>query len=110
MKRCGEQISFHRKRLNMTQTELGEKLNVTAQAVSKWENGISEPDLSSVQRLCRIFGISVDELLGGVDEGEPAAETAAGDASAEQAPAAQPVQPAAAPVVPPAEDPDDLPF
>ncbi len=98
MKKCGESIAFHRKRLNLTQTELGEKLNVTAQAVSKWENDISEPDLVTVQRLCKIFGISADELLnwpgdeaeegGEAAEAPPAEETAAADAAAEEVSAA----------------------
>ena len=79
MQKYGETIAFHRKRLNMTKTELGEQLNVTAQAVSKWENNISEPDLVTVQRLCKIFGITVDELLNRADGAE---ETAAAVAPA----------------------------
>ncbi len=94
MTRCGEAIAFHRKRLDLTQTELGEKLNVTAQAVSKWENDISEPDLVTVQRLCKIFGITVDELLNYADD-----ETTAG--AEEPAPAKEPA-PEEAPVEAPA--------
>lgn len=39
-------------------------LNVSAQAVSKWENGQAEPDASTIRKLCEIFKISTDELLG----------------------------------------------
>ena len=60
----GQKIAELRKTKNLTQAELGAQLNVTAQAVSKWENGLSEPDIESVRKLCEIFGISVDEFLG----------------------------------------------
>ncbi len=72
----GKKIAFHRKRLDLTQTELGEKLNVTAQAVSKWENGISDPDLGTLHRLSKIFGVSTDELIAD-DEAERETATAA---------------------------------
>lgn len=60
----GKRISSHRKKLGMTQDQLAEKLGVTAQAVSKWENDQSCPDISTLPRLAEIFGISVDALLG----------------------------------------------
>ena len=47
----------------MTQTELGDQLNVTAQAVSKWECGTSEPDISTLRKLAAIYGISVSEII-----------------------------------------------
>ena len=60
----GKRISSHRKRLNLTQDALAEQLGVTAQAVSKWENDQSCPDIAMLPRIARVFGISVDELLG----------------------------------------------
>lgn len=60
----GKRIAGHRKRMALTQDQLAEKLGVTAQAVSKWENDQSCPDISVLPRLADIFGISVDELLG----------------------------------------------
>ena len=60
----GERIAQHRKRLGLTQEALAEKLSITAQAVSKWENGQSCPDITTLPRLADIFGISTDELLG----------------------------------------------
>lgn len=53
-----------RKEKGMTQEELAEKVNVSAQAVSKWENDISMPDISVLPVLAEIFDISIDELLG----------------------------------------------
>lgn len=61
----GQKIAELRKGKNLTQSDLGAKLNVSAQAVSKWENNLSEPDIDSIRKLCGIFEISVDEFLGG---------------------------------------------
>lgn len=63
-KTIGERIKYHRKRLGMTQEQLAERMGVSAQAVSKWENNLSCPDISVLPELADIFGISVDELLG----------------------------------------------
>lgn len=47
----------------MTQQQLGEKLNVSYQAVSKWENDISEPDLSTIEKMVEIFDISMADFF-----------------------------------------------
>ncbi len=60
----GKRIAVHRKRLGLTQDQLAERLGVTAQAVSKWENDQSCPDITTIPRLAEIFGITTDELLG----------------------------------------------
>ena len=60
----GKRIVAHRKRLGMTQDQLAEKMGITAQAVSKWENDQSCPDISALPELADIFGITVDALLG----------------------------------------------
>jgi len=60
----GKRISENRKRLGLTQDALAEKLGVTAQAVSKWENDQSCPDITMLPKLAEIFGISTDALLG----------------------------------------------
>ena len=49
----------------MTQEELAAKLAVSAQAVSKWENDITCPDVMTLPKLAEILGITVDELLSG---------------------------------------------
>lgn len=60
----GKRIVQNRKSKSMTQDQLAEKLGVTAQAVSKWENDQSCPDIAMLPKLAQIFGISIDELLG----------------------------------------------
>lgn len=60
----GKRIAAHRKRLGLTQEQLADKLSITAQAVSKWENDQSCPDISVLPLLADIFGVSTDELLG----------------------------------------------
>ena len=47
----GKTLAELRKNAKMTQSELGEKLNISAQAISKWENGTSEPDLATIKKL-----------------------------------------------------------
>ena len=60
----GKRIAAGRKSLGLTQDQIAEKLGVTAQAVSKWENDQSCPDITMIPRLAELFGISTDELLG----------------------------------------------
>ncbi len=60
----GKRIVENRKRLGLTQDQLAERLGVTPQAVSKWENDQSCPDITMLPKLAEIFGISTDALLG----------------------------------------------
>ncbi len=64
MTNYGTKIAELRTANKMTQAQLGAMLNVTSQAVSKWENGLSEPDIESIKKMCQIFGISFDEFFG----------------------------------------------
>lgn len=68
----GERISQARRKAGMTQEDLAEAMGVSAQAVSKWENDISCPDISLLPSLARKLGMSVDELLSGKEEAPPA--------------------------------------
>lgn len=61
--KIGKFIASLRKEKNLTQLQLAEKLNITDRAVSKWECGKSMPDPSIMLELCKILGISVNELL-----------------------------------------------
>ena len=54
-----------RKEKGLTQSELGERLGVTAQSVSNWERAESLPDTALLPELAMIYGVSVDEILGG---------------------------------------------
>ena len=59
----GKKIKQLRKFSGMTQEQLAEKLNISRQALSKWENGTSMPDVESVVRISMLFQISLEELL-----------------------------------------------
>ena len=61
----GTFIAKCRKEKKLTQAQLAEKLNITDRAVSKWETGKSMPDSSIMLELCKILGITVNELLSG---------------------------------------------
>ena len=63
--KIGRFIAACRKRANLTQLQLADKLGITDKAVSKWERGITMPDTSIMLELCDILGISVNELLSG---------------------------------------------
>lgn len=60
----GSKIMFYRKRLGITQDALAQKLEVSNQAVSKWESGQCCPDISLLPLLADIFGTTIDELFG----------------------------------------------
>ena len=63
--KIGRFIAACRKRANLTQLQLADRLDITDKAVSKWERGITMPDTSIMLELCDILGISVNELLSG---------------------------------------------
>ena len=60
----GKRIVTHRKNLGLTQDALAERLGVTAQAISKWENDQSCPDITMLPKLAEVFGTTTDALLG----------------------------------------------
>ena len=68
MKTLGNKISQCRKDNNLTQEALAEKLNVSPQAVSKWENDQSVPDINVLVSLSELFAVSLDWLLKQTDE------------------------------------------
>ena len=63
--KIGKFIAECRKKNNLTQMQLAEKLNITDRAISKWENGKAMPDSSIMLELCAELKISVNELLSG---------------------------------------------
>lgn len=77
-----EKISALRKSNNMTQAELGAKLNVTFQAVSKWESGKSYPDFETLSKMAKIFGVPISYFEEGGEVVTEAAATATADAFA----------------------------
>ena len=75
----GQIIRRLRKERNLTQEELAEQLNITYQAVSRWENDTGMPDISQIVPLASVFGVTSDELFG--IAGMSAADEASGIAS-----------------------------
>ena len=59
----GERIYKFRKELNLTQNEVAEKLFVTYQAISHWENGNTKPDIDMLPKLAEVFNKSIDEFF-----------------------------------------------
>lgn len=64
----GNRIQKFRKEKSLTQEALADQLGISPQAVSKWENDSSCPDISLLPQLCRILGVTTDELLSGKSE------------------------------------------
>ena len=89
----GRRIARLRLAKTATQERLAKELNVSPQAVSKWENDINYPDLSLLPDLARFLGVSVDELLSGASASTQ--ETAAQENAAAQESAAEVVSVAA---------------
>ena len=63
--KTGAIIRQLREKMHMTQAELAQKLYVTDKTVSKWESGKGFPDLSLMESIAKVFGVSVSELLSG---------------------------------------------
>lgn len=62
-KSLGETLKAHRTDRGFTQEYVAEALGVSRQAVSKWENGTSDPSTANLMALAKLYGLSVDELL-----------------------------------------------
>ena len=67
----GKRIAHLRKEKGMTQEELAQHMGISPQAVSKWENDQTCPDISALPKLARLFDVTVDELLSGKQELAP---------------------------------------
>ena len=67
----GKRIAALRREKNLKQDDLAQMLEVSPQAVSKWENDQTCPDISLLPKLAKILGVSVDELLSGKQELQP---------------------------------------
>ncbi len=66
--KVGNFIMEKRKSLGMTQQQLAEKLNVSFQAISKWENGTTYPNIEILRDLAIVLDVSVDEILAGAEK------------------------------------------
>lgn len=63
--KIGNFIAKERQKLNLTQKELANKLNVTSQAISKWERGKGLPDIELLKELSNIFNVNINDILEG---------------------------------------------
>ncbi|WP_311397156.1 helix-turn-helix domain-containing protein [Lancefieldella parvula] len=88
----GRRIARLRLAKTATQERLAKELNVSPQAVSKWENDINYPDISLLPDLARFLGVSIDELLSGASAS--AQESAAAQESTAEVVSVEPDQPA----------------
>lgn len=61
----GQQLKAHRKELGISQDELAEKIFVSRQSISNWENSKTYPDIHTLLLLAETFGVSLDELIKG---------------------------------------------
>lgn len=70
--KIGKFISENRKKQGMTQEQLAERLNISKNAVSKWERGLNLPDVSIMPEVCRLLDITLNELFAGerIEDGE----------------------------------------
>lgn len=66
--KVGNFIMAKRKSLGMTQQQLADRLNVSFQAISKWENGIAYPNIEMLRDLALVLGVSADEILAGSEK------------------------------------------
>ena len=64
----GEALKAHRTDCKMTQEFVAEHLGISRQAVSKWENGTSDPSTSNLLALAKLYGISAEDLLKEIQE------------------------------------------
>lgn len=69
LKTFGDRLRNYRKKRNLTQYEVAQKIGVSDQAVSKWEKGECLPDVYNLKLLGRLYGISIDSLLDTEDKG-----------------------------------------
>lgn len=67
----GQRIRYYRSENNLTQAELAGKLSVKPSAVSSWEIGRTEPNLGQLSTMSKLFGVSMDELVGLNNKPEP---------------------------------------
>ena len=64
----GSQIRMNRRRMDLTQEQLAERFGTSPQAISRWENGTTYPDIEMLPLIASFFGISLDALLGCTEE------------------------------------------
>lgn len=69
----GKNLGYYRKKMNITQEELAERLYVSRQTISRWENDSVLPDLEMIIKLCELFDCDMDTLVRGDPEAKESA-------------------------------------
>lgn len=59
----GERFKTLREKANLSQRELSEKLHITPQAISRWENDLSEPNMDTIKSMSSLYNISIDAMF-----------------------------------------------
>lgn len=77
-KNIARNILYYRKKMNLTQKDLADKLNVRNSAISNWEKEQNSPDITTLFDMCRVFGIDINEMCG-FQESSSVTETLAPD-------------------------------
>ena len=70
-KTLNQRLRFYRENKNLSQGQLAEYLGISRQSISNWETGKSYPDIDNVILLCKLYNITVDEMLGGISTETP---------------------------------------
>jgi len=68
MPNLGQALKESRNEAGLSQSDVADAIHVSRQSVSKWENNTQMPDISRVQELCQMYGVSIDQLMDGLDE------------------------------------------
>ena len=72
--KLGEKLFVLRKDKGLTQLKLAEMMNVSRQAISRWETGVGTPSLDSLIQMGRLYEVSLDELVYGAEAAPPREE------------------------------------
>lgn len=68
MSDLGQALKDSRNEAGFSQTEVADEIHVSRQSISKWENNTQMPDISRVRDLCRLYGVSMDDLMDRIDD------------------------------------------
>ena len=71
----GKNFKYYREKNGLSQEDLANKLNVSRQAISRWENDWNIPDITNLQELCKLYNITMDELLSDTINEDPPIDT-----------------------------------
>lgn len=68
-------LQYYRKKKNLTQKELAEKIGVRHNSISSWENGVNAIDIETLLHICQVLGVSITDMYGGFDSTVPSPDS-----------------------------------